>query len=199
VHAIIATDGTVREVYVMSGPPTLMKSALDAVKQSLYRPTLLNGHPVEVDTTIDMEYKLPPLTATVAPDTTVAAAPGGIGASKSMQAISNSPSCTFGKIEFTEQGNKLIGMVPYTYQGSYPLDAVALRGVPLSKDKQQIAGLSYGQSTLQTANGKVGFSIEGHPSLGKKGDASEFLVVAIFVKQTGVIVCGESVPYQRQW
>jgi Flp pilus assembly protein TadD len=199
VHAIIATDGTVREVYVLSGPGMLVKSSLDAVKQSLYRPTLLNGHPVEVDTTIDLEYKLPPVAPAIAPETTASAAPGAAGASKSTQASPNNATCTFGKIEFTEQGNKLVGMVPYTYQGSYSLDAVALRGVPLKKDKQQIAGLSYGQSTLLTASGTAGFSIEGHPSLGKKSEASEYLIIAIFVKLTGVIVCGESVPYQRQW
>jgi hypothetical protein len=169
------------------------------VKQSLYTPTLLDGHPVEVDTTIDMIYKLPPVASVPASDTTAAAISNAPGKVTPESPKPDQGPCTFGKIEFTEQGNKLIGMVPYTYQGSYPLDAVALRGVPFRKDKQKIAGLSYGQSTLQTASGTVGFSIEGHPTLGKKGEVSELLIVAIFVKQTGAIVCGESVPYQRQW
>ena len=200
VHAVIAKDGTVREVYVMSGPSLLVKSAMDAVKQSLYTPTLLDGHPVEVDTTIDMVYKLPPAAAPAAPpDATGPSLSSGTENPKPSLPSAAKATCTFGKIDFTEEGNKLTGMVPYTYQGSYPLDAVALRGIPLKKDNQQISGLTYAQSTLPTATGKIGFSIEGHPSLGKKGEASDILVIAIFVKQTGAIVCGEKVLYQRQW
>jgi tetratricopeptide (TPR) repeat protein len=199
VHAVIAKDGTVRQVYVVSGPPLLVKSALEVVKQSLYTPTLLDGRPVEVDTTIDMIYKLPPV-APVAPP--IATGPGNSASTDNSKPAAppaaKSP-CTFGKIDYTEEGNKLTGWVPYTYQGSYPLDAVALGGVPFKKDYQKIAGLTYGQSALTTASGRVGFSIEGRPALGKKGETSDILVIAIFVKQTGMIVCSETVPYQRQW
>ena len=38
-HAIIAKDGTVQELQYVSGPPLLMKSAMDAVKQWRYKPT----------------------------------------------------------------------------------------------------------------------------------------------------------------
>jgi periplasmic protein TonB len=51
-HAIIAKGGTVEELQYVSGPPLLMRAAMDAVKQWRYKPTLLNGEPVEVDTTI---------------------------------------------------------------------------------------------------------------------------------------------------
>ncbi|HXZ13145.1 MAG TPA: TonB family protein [Candidatus Sulfotelmatobacter sp.] len=57
-HAIIGKDGTVRDLMYVSGPPLLMKSALDAVKQWVYKPTLLQGEPVEVDTTISVVYTL---------------------------------------------------------------------------------------------------------------------------------------------
>jgi len=57
-HAIIAKDGGVQQVEVISGHPLLVQSALDAVRQWKYRPTLLNGEPVEVDTTIDVVYAL---------------------------------------------------------------------------------------------------------------------------------------------
>lgn len=57
-HAIIAKDGTVQQLEVMSGHPLLIQSALDAVRQWRYRPTLLNGDPVEVDTTIDVIFTL---------------------------------------------------------------------------------------------------------------------------------------------
>ncbi|HXZ12104.1 MAG TPA: energy transducer TonB [Candidatus Sulfotelmatobacter sp.] len=57
-HAIIGKDGSVQDLTYMSGPPLLMKSALDAVKQWRYKPTLLNGEPVEVDTTISVVFTL---------------------------------------------------------------------------------------------------------------------------------------------
>ena len=55
-HAIIGRDGRVAQLEVMSGHPLLVQAALDAVKQWLYRPTLLNGEPVEVDTTITVSF-----------------------------------------------------------------------------------------------------------------------------------------------
>lgn len=57
-HAIVGKDGTVQDLQFVSGPPLLMKSAMDAVKQWVYKPTLLNGEPVEVDTTISVVFTL---------------------------------------------------------------------------------------------------------------------------------------------
>jgi protein TonB len=57
-HAIIAKDGTVQELTYISGPPLLIKAAMDAVREWRYRPTMLNGEPVEVETTIDMVFNL---------------------------------------------------------------------------------------------------------------------------------------------
>jgi protein TonB len=57
-HAIISKDGTVQELQYISGPALLMRSAMDAVRQWRYQPTLLNGDPVEVDTTISVVFTL---------------------------------------------------------------------------------------------------------------------------------------------
>src|SRR5271163_2433856 len=57
-HAVIGKDGTVQNLEYVSGPPLLMKSAMDAVKQWRYQPTQLNGDPVEVDTTISVVFTL---------------------------------------------------------------------------------------------------------------------------------------------
>jgi len=57
-HAIIDKDGKVAELQVVSGHPLLVQAALDAVKQWLYKPTLLNGDPVEVDTTITVTFSM---------------------------------------------------------------------------------------------------------------------------------------------
>jgi TonB family protein len=57
-HAIIGKDGTVEDLQYVSGPPLLLKSAMDAVRQWQYKPTLLMGEPVRVDTTISVVYVL---------------------------------------------------------------------------------------------------------------------------------------------
>jgi protein TonB len=57
-HAIISKDGSIQELQYVSGPPLLMKAAMDAVKEWRYKPTMLNGEPVEVDTTIDVVFTL---------------------------------------------------------------------------------------------------------------------------------------------
>jgi len=56
-HAIIATDGTIQSVSVIDGHPVLVQAARDAVKQWRYRPYILNGHPVEVETIITVNFK----------------------------------------------------------------------------------------------------------------------------------------------
>ena len=56
--AVIDTDGTIKELSVVSGPELLQQAALDAVKQWRYRPYLLNGDPVEVGTTINVIFTL---------------------------------------------------------------------------------------------------------------------------------------------
>ena len=59
-NAVIGKDGTITNLQVLSGHPLLVQAALEAVKQWLYKPTLLNGEPVEVITTIDVNMTLPP-------------------------------------------------------------------------------------------------------------------------------------------
>ena len=57
-HALIGTDGSVQELQVVSGDPLFVNSALEAVRQWHYRPTYLNGQPVEIDTFITVIYTL---------------------------------------------------------------------------------------------------------------------------------------------
>jgi protein TonB len=56
--AVIAKDGTIQELQVVNGHPLLVPSALEADKQWVYQPTLLNGEPVEVITQIDVNFTL---------------------------------------------------------------------------------------------------------------------------------------------
>ncbi len=56
--AVISRDGTIQELQVVAGHPLLVPAALEAVKQWVYQPTLLNGEPVEVITQIDVNFTL---------------------------------------------------------------------------------------------------------------------------------------------
>jgi protein TonB len=57
-RAVIGKEGDVRDLQFVSGPRALEKAAADAVKRWVYRPTLLNGHPVEVSTEIEISFSL---------------------------------------------------------------------------------------------------------------------------------------------
>ena len=88
-HAVIAKDGSIRELKVVSGPPLLQKAALDAVSKWTYRPYLLNGKPVEVDTTVQVDFRIPGLKPAVQQASTAASA--------SPAATSSSPRTPLGR------------------------------------------------------------------------------------------------------
>jgi periplasmic protein TonB len=56
--AVISRNGEIKELQVVSGHPILVPAALDAVKQWRYRPYLLNGEPVEVETNITVTFQV---------------------------------------------------------------------------------------------------------------------------------------------
>lgn len=56
-HAIIARDGTIQSLSVTNGHPMLAQAALDAVRQWRYRPYVLNGQAVEVETFITVNFR----------------------------------------------------------------------------------------------------------------------------------------------
>lgn len=55
---IIGKDGTIRNVQLVSGHPLLARAAMEAVAQWIYKPTLLNGKPVEVVAPIEVSFTL---------------------------------------------------------------------------------------------------------------------------------------------
>jgi periplasmic protein TonB len=57
-QAVIARDGAIMDLRVVSGHPLLVPAALAAVKQWIFQPTLLNGEPVEVATEIAVNFTL---------------------------------------------------------------------------------------------------------------------------------------------
>jgi protein TonB len=57
-RAIISREGTIENLQVVSGPPLLVGAAIEAVRQWRYRPYLLNGEPVEVETQVTVNFVL---------------------------------------------------------------------------------------------------------------------------------------------
>jgi periplasmic protein TonB len=57
-RAIISKAGTIENLIAVSGPPMLVKSAIDAVRQWRYRAYLLNNEPIEVETEITVNFVL---------------------------------------------------------------------------------------------------------------------------------------------
>ena len=57
-QATISKNGAIENLHVLSGPAMLQQAAIDAVQQWRYRPYLLNGDPVEVETTVNVDFTL---------------------------------------------------------------------------------------------------------------------------------------------
>ena len=57
-QATISKIGTIENLRAAGGPAMLQQAALDAVKTWRYRPYLLNGQPVEVETTVNVVFTL---------------------------------------------------------------------------------------------------------------------------------------------
>ena len=58
-HATIGADGSIKDLQVLSGPPSLLPASLTAVREWRYNPTLLNGRPIETQEDISVVFRLP--------------------------------------------------------------------------------------------------------------------------------------------
>ncbi len=56
--AVIGKDGAIHDLRVISGPPELTQAAVGAVQQWRYRPYMLKGEPVEVETTVSITFRM---------------------------------------------------------------------------------------------------------------------------------------------
>jgi len=57
-NAVITSSGTLEELRVLSGQPVLAQAAADAVRQWKFRPYMLNGKPIEVQTEVIVKFSL---------------------------------------------------------------------------------------------------------------------------------------------
>lgn len=59
ISMVVGTNGVPHDLQFVSGAPLLMRAAMDAVKTWRFRPMLVNGSPVEVDTVASVNFFLP--------------------------------------------------------------------------------------------------------------------------------------------
>jgi protein TonB len=56
--AVISKAGAIENLHAVSGHPMLVPAAIDAVRQWMYRPYILNSEPIEVETQITVNFSL---------------------------------------------------------------------------------------------------------------------------------------------
>jgi len=59
IHVTVDADGSVKNIKLVSGPPLLALSALDAAQYWRYMPALLNGQPIETEQDLEITFRLP--------------------------------------------------------------------------------------------------------------------------------------------
>jgi TonB family protein len=142
--AIIGKTGNVEHLSIVGGPKELMKSAIDAVSQWKYKPYLLNGQPVEVETTINVNFSLE----------------GSSGANPGPQAGNDTPPQIIYKVEpeFTPETKaaKVAGIVvvkmDVTPQG-LPDNVHVVRSLNLALDRKAVEAVSQYRFKAATREG----------------------------------------------
>jgi TonB family protein len=155
-HAIVAKDGAIRSLEVISGPLELTKSATDAVQQWRYKPTLLNHEPVEVDTTISVVFTLGGETPPAAEQESIPQIPGG-----------NIPPSDLDSLK--SQAEKPI-------DPQLKADILHLLDVAHSKDKEVAAG----RELFQSLRPMIMSTLPPTPSRGKILDSYMEKILALF-------------------
>ena len=162
-RAIIAKTGAIDALQVVSGPEELRQSALEAVSQWTYRPYLLNGQPIEVETTITVNYSLGTTDPDDQNDQASAITPKKIGGSVS------APRVIYRFIpEYSEEakkdktsGNVLVHL--WVDEQGQPSHVHVLRGVGKGLDEKAVEAVKQYKFTPAMEDGKpvtVELSIE---------------------------------------
>jgi TonB family protein len=157
-HAIISRDGSVEKLAIVSGPKELVRSAIDAVSQWKYKPYLLNGQPVEVETTINVNYSLPDANPTPNPSPNPSrspqsnGAPAGSGKSMPELVYKMEPKYTAKARKAKVQGIILLAMVVDT-QGR-PAEVKVIKSLDPKLDENAVKAVSAYRFKPAVENGK---------------------------------------------
>jgi TonB family protein len=153
-EVIIGKDGTIQNINSVTGPDMLQESALEAVRQWIYKPYLLNGQPTEVQSTITVNYTLGPSDSDDQNDEASAITPKKIGGSVS------APKVIYQAIPgYSEQakkdktsGNVLVHL--WVDEQGLPSHVHVLRGVGKGLDEKAIEAVKQYKFTPAMEDGK---------------------------------------------
>jgi TonB family protein len=171
-RARIAKTGAVENVQVISGPPELLVSAIDAVRQWKYKPYLLNGEPTAVDTTITLNFTLAASAAQNGPEAQplVYLMPG---ITKKIGDGVSAPQLIFmGDPEYSPQAraakfNGIVTVALLVDEQGYPADVHVLRGVGMGLDEKAVKQYKFlpamenGKPVVVALNIAVNFRLPG--------------------------------------
>jgi TonB family protein len=140
-HALISKTGTVESLQAISGPTMLQGSAMDAVRQWTYSPYLLNGQPMEVETTITVNYTFGEAAETQ--DQATPAEDGGVVPKRIGGGVS--APMLIGRVdpEYSEQAraakfNGIVVVNLWVDQNGNPAHVHVLRGVGMGLDEKAV-------------------------------------------------------------
>ncbi len=152
-HAILSKQGTVENPQVISGPEMLRNAAMQAVRSWQYKPYLLGAEPVEVDTTVTVEFRL----AEAAPPPQAVAMPADVrhvggGVSPPIPIYTPEP-------EFSEQaravkfaGDVIVSL--YVDQQGMPVNVRVIRGAGMGLDEKAVEAVKRYKFKPAMENGK---------------------------------------------
>ncbi|HEX9200042.1 MAG TPA: TonB family protein [Acidobacteriaceae bacterium] len=142
-HAIISKEGTIEDVNVISGPPTLVMSAVDAVRQWKYKPYLLNGEPTEVETTINVNYTLAdaPDSKDQGPAADAGMAPRKIGGGVSAPTVIYQATPVYSEQARQAKFSGVVLVNLVVDQQGLPQNVHVLRGVGMGLDESAVAAV----------------------------------------------------------
>jgi TonB family protein len=168
--ALINKLGDVENLQVVSGPRELMTSAIDAVRQWKYKPYLLNGEPIEVETTITVNYQMAgavPMAQNEGPDA------AGVVAKQIGPGVTPPEVVSTALPEYTSEARakKLSGIVLvhlWVDEQGYPIHVQVARGLGNELDQQAVAAvksyrfkpaLENGRPVVVAMNTEINFQI----------------------------------------
>jgi TonB family protein len=150
-QALISKTGTIENLRVISGPAMLQQASLDAVRTWRYRPYLLKGEPVEVQTTINVIFSL-----SGKPLSSAAAIPPSSLPPPSVSAVSGSSlTATMQFVEEKLGESSRVSYTVYTHDNTYGKDSIDRRGVETSNIAADPASCRVSYHQKVTADNKV--------------------------------------------
>jgi TonB family protein len=144
--ALLGKDGTVKNLELVSGHPMLVQAAMDAVKQWVYQPTLVNGQSVEVRTPIEVNFRL----ETTESPTGVYRIGGGVSEPRvaSKQEPQYSEEARIGRLQGTVTVSLVVG------EDGTPRNIRVLKPVGLGLDEQALQAVEQWRFTPGEKDGK---------------------------------------------